>query len=1383
MSVAASINTRKTPTTTQTRTPTPISKSKLTEYIALFDFNAEADDELTFRKNDIIIYMNDDEDKEWMWGKLKNDSTNRKGIFPKNMVKLHTKKMSAASSSKGTSDQINAKATMLKAEGKSLSKEYAAIFSFEAENEDELGFKEGEVINNVKVDSEEWWFGTVKNQPKRHGLFPSAYVKEVVQIKSTINKINRITTTPEVSVKNMSIKEACQEKETSIEKANEIAKKYKCSPNAVTSCVKHIEQSTTVTEREALLESLSNGYSGEEIDELASQARQMLMLVDNAIKQKSIPEKELISNNSSNKNNANNVLNTLGALDLTETVANTMKLYEQKQEEEKKLIQEEMKRHSKIIKEVKLQQQQQQEQQPKPKQQQRVELKEATVLEKIMPTIKKEKLITSKLQNDDPSKWKLDKDPLDLKYPEDDSIIKATDLQRDTKGRKNNYIDNVKEIINRTPTPTPSIPTPSPSPQSRSPSSLQKKQSKKVVRRHASIVFIIGEPGTRDFKKEYQNRIFSKFISDKTGCLHISLTKSVKETLANKGPIAKDIMKCVLSQKNVSRNVILKVLFRDIRKAIDLFDNNPNRFQSKSNFYGSPTKIKYYDFIIDGFPCELEDMTLFRTIATALFSDGIDWRVAYLKSPNPRNVERKRLRKHQWNSLSRGRVEEAKDVLKQQQAFRKRIQTFHKYCKQRAPDNNGNIKHIAKGSKIGGKAKEMSKTFLLQDLPVKEIIKKLAMYIAGYTDTLDRKLENTPDGFVNEYLHQRGVQTSMSELPPKSKLMRPKYQIQNEKRKKRVQLEKGRKEFEPFVRGGSPVHLKVKQKDVRIDGKIRPRKRRFPYKGKRAQTVNTSKEKFTNNNVIIVEERNIHTAPSSLTLTEELWRWLRSLKLGSWSRIEEPEWWRHAFSNGYVFADILAHYFPRGIQTHTFDPLGVSSYSKRDNWGLLMKFFKKHRINLIAPEKLLPSDYKNSVSIRKSLRSNRFLCEAAMLATPNATLLVLKGIYFFLLNLGLVPPMQNIYIPVNTPTPAPTSEKKEDYTIEKQMADKLIHAIGILKHALQKNAHGKTHVDLRGFQGRKLTPDEFKSQLRTQLGLKLSKIEHELIYLFFDRDGDGSIDYVEVMHKFLHVHRMEVKSADAFQIASTWVKKNGVVKNQNAFVDYTRKNGTIDMNRNDNNYSNASTLPPPIPRGTPTKPSFHIIKRQPNELGNNNTNIKMNVNIRKSKPKKRQIGYRKMKDGQRILIKPGPSKTVSNLQQEPTPVPPPPPPPAFSPPYHEQQQHYHQKQTQFQQQQNYYSDQQSSHLQNDLNRNVINNQLDDNFQYYDTEPESSADTSYDSGTSSSLSYYNHSQTPMSNRSGQEYITSDFNVQKLQPANVYKPEPSTDWMQRSNTELY
>ena len=35
----------------------------------MFDFDAEADDELAFKKGDIITFVKNDEDKEWMWGK------------------------------------------------------------------------------------------------------------------------------------------------------------------------------------------------------------------------------------------------------------------------------------------------------------------------------------------------------------------------------------------------------------------------------------------------------------------------------------------------------------------------------------------------------------------------------------------------------------------------------------------------------------------------------------------------------------------------------------------------------------------------------------------------------------------------------------------------------------------------------------------------------------------------------------------------------------------------------------------------------------------------------------------------------------------------------------------------------------------------------------------------------------------------------------------------------------------------------------------------------------------------------------------------------------------------------------------------------------------
>ena len=68
------------------------SEKDAVEYVAMHDCNGVEDDELTFKKNDIIIFLSDDEDQAWMWGKLKNDKTNRKGIFPKNLVKLHTKK-------------------------------------------------------------------------------------------------------------------------------------------------------------------------------------------------------------------------------------------------------------------------------------------------------------------------------------------------------------------------------------------------------------------------------------------------------------------------------------------------------------------------------------------------------------------------------------------------------------------------------------------------------------------------------------------------------------------------------------------------------------------------------------------------------------------------------------------------------------------------------------------------------------------------------------------------------------------------------------------------------------------------------------------------------------------------------------------------------------------------------------------------------------------------------------------------------------------------------------------------------------------------------------------------------------------------------------------
>ncbi|XP_076456923.1 arf-GAP with SH3 domain, ANK repeat and PH domain-containing protein 2-like [Babylonia areolata] len=52
-----------------------------------------------------------------------------------------------------------------------------ALYDCEADNDDELTFKEGEIIIILEEVEEEWWEGEVENNPKRRGLFPTSFVE------------------------------------------------------------------------------------------------------------------------------------------------------------------------------------------------------------------------------------------------------------------------------------------------------------------------------------------------------------------------------------------------------------------------------------------------------------------------------------------------------------------------------------------------------------------------------------------------------------------------------------------------------------------------------------------------------------------------------------------------------------------------------------------------------------------------------------------------------------------------------------------------------------------------------------------------------------------------------------------------------------------------------------------------------------------------------------------------------------------------------------------------------------------------------------------------------------------------------------------------------
>ncbi|XP_046549057.1 LOW QUALITY PROTEIN: arf-GAP with SH3 domain, ANK repeat and PH domain-containing protein 2-like [Haliotis rubra] len=54
-----------------------------------------------------------------------------------------------------------------------------ALYDCDADNDDELTFKEGEIILVLKEEEEEWWEGEVEGHPGRRGLFPVSFVNMI----------------------------------------------------------------------------------------------------------------------------------------------------------------------------------------------------------------------------------------------------------------------------------------------------------------------------------------------------------------------------------------------------------------------------------------------------------------------------------------------------------------------------------------------------------------------------------------------------------------------------------------------------------------------------------------------------------------------------------------------------------------------------------------------------------------------------------------------------------------------------------------------------------------------------------------------------------------------------------------------------------------------------------------------------------------------------------------------------------------------------------------------------------------------------------------------------------------------------------------------------
>ncbi|XP_046392681.1 SH3 domain-containing kinase-binding protein 1 isoform X2 [Ischnura elegans] len=143
----------------------------MVEALVEFDYAAQAPDELTLKKGDIITAIKTEPGNGWWEGSLKG----RRGLFPDNFVKV-IKKDAPTESHKDEKNGV-----VLRSGSK---RRCRAIFSYKPVNEDELELKVNDLIEFISEVEEGWWKGRLRSKV---GVFPSNFVQEEVVTESLLS--------------------------------------------------------------------------------------------------------------------------------------------------------------------------------------------------------------------------------------------------------------------------------------------------------------------------------------------------------------------------------------------------------------------------------------------------------------------------------------------------------------------------------------------------------------------------------------------------------------------------------------------------------------------------------------------------------------------------------------------------------------------------------------------------------------------------------------------------------------------------------------------------------------------------------------------------------------------------------------------------------------------------------------------------------------------------------------------------------------------------------------------------------------------------------------------------------------------------------------------
>ncbi|XP_037545771.1 SH3 domain-containing protein 19 [Nematolebias whitei] len=127
-----------------------VPESKVEWAVALYDYAAKSDDELSFQQGDRILvtkHLNE----EWSSGRL----SGREGMFPRNFIEINTGQM--------TNQQM----------GASVGGKARALYSFQSNCDEELSFQVGDIITNLESIDDEWFLGELGGI---RALVPKNYV-------------------------------------------------------------------------------------------------------------------------------------------------------------------------------------------------------------------------------------------------------------------------------------------------------------------------------------------------------------------------------------------------------------------------------------------------------------------------------------------------------------------------------------------------------------------------------------------------------------------------------------------------------------------------------------------------------------------------------------------------------------------------------------------------------------------------------------------------------------------------------------------------------------------------------------------------------------------------------------------------------------------------------------------------------------------------------------------------------------------------------------------------------------------------------------------------------------------------------------------------------